>query len=43
VSRSMSVDLFSYAVLTVDAAVLMLKKKIHRIPIVNEANQVIGK
>lgn len=25
-----------------DAAVLMLKNKIHRIPIVNEANQVVG-
>ncbi len=26
-----------------DAAVLMLKNKIHRIPIVNESNQVVGK
>jgi CBS domain-containing protein len=25
-----------------DAAVLMLKNKIHRIPIVNESNQVVG-
>lgn len=26
-----------------DAAVLMLKNKIHRIPIVNDKNQVVGK
>ena len=26
----------------VDAAILMLKKKIHRIPIVNEVNQLVG-
>jgi CBS domain-containing protein len=26
-----------------DAAVLMLKNKIHRIPIVNESNQLVGK
>ena len=25
-----------------DAAILMLKKKIHRIPIVNEVNQLVG-
>jgi predicted transcriptional regulator len=25
-----------------DAAVLMLKNKIHRIPIVNESNQLVG-
>lgn len=25
-----------------DAAVLMLKNKIHRIPIVNDSNQVVG-
>lgn len=26
-----------------DAAVLMLKNKIHRIPIVNDSHQVVGK
>jgi signal-transduction protein with cAMP-binding, CBS, and nucleotidyltransferase domain len=26
-----------------DAAVLMLKNKIHRIPIVNDKNQVVGR
>jgi len=29
--------------MSTDAAVLMLKKKIHRLPIVNQDKQVIGK
>jgi signal-transduction protein with cAMP-binding, CBS, and nucleotidyltransferase domain len=30
-------------VLDADAAVLMLKNKIHRIPVVNDQQQVVGK
>jgi predicted transcriptional regulator len=34
---------FEWVFAIADAAVLMLKNKIHRIPIVNEKNQVVGK